>query len=46
MAHGRGVSISDIAGLLPFMVKHKNKFADRLSVSDEVPVVWRINVPE
>lgn len=41
-----GVSISDIAGLLPFMVKHKNKFADRLGVSDEVPVVWRINVPE
>ncbi len=41
-----GVSISDIAGLLPFMVNHeKDPFASRLGVSDEVPVVWRINVP-
>ena len=42
-----GVSISDIAGLLPFMVNHdKDPFADRPGVSDEVPVVWRINVPK
>jgi len=41
-----GVSISDIAGLLPFMVNHvKAPVARRPGVSDEVPVVWRINVP-
>ena len=47
-----GVMIPDIAGILPYMVQKNTNdiygpevFAEREGVNPEIPVVWRINVP-
>ena len=49
-----GVLIPDIAGVLPFMVNTRQypricgteTFSDRVGVNPQIPVVWRINVPD
>lgn len=47
-----GIRIADIAGVIPYMLNDDRKhiygeksFNDRPGVSDKVPVIWRINVP-
>lgn len=47
-----GIRIADIAGVIPYMLNDDRKhiygetsFNKRIGISDNVPVIWRINVP-